>query len=60
MKFSPIFNVLNLIYINIYGAKIFINFFKGAKSNDPLYVDYVPSVFIFKKPETWNKKLYQK
>ena len=27
-------------------------FFKGAKSNDPLHVDYVPSVFSFKKPET--------
>ena len=35
--------------------RLFISFsffFKGAKSNDYLHVDYVPSVFSFKKPET--------
>ena len=39
----------------IHSAELFISFsffFKGAKSNDPLHVDYVPSVFSFKKPET--------
>ena len=31
-------------------------FFKCAKSTYPLYVDYVPSVFIFKKLKTETKK----
>ena len=55
MMFRPRFNVLNLIYMIIHSAELFISFsffFKGAKSNDPLHVDYVPSVFSFKKPET--------
>ena len=55
MMFRPRFNVLNLIYMIIHSAELFISFsffFKGAKSNDPLHVDYVPSVFSFKKSET--------
>ena len=55
MMFSPRFNVLNLIYMTIHSVELFISFiffFKGAKSNDHLHVNYVPSVLSFKNPET--------
>ena len=54
MIFSPIFNVLDLIYMIIYSANIFISFFffKGTKSNDPVHIDYVLSGFTFISPKT--------
>ena len=47
MMFSPILNILDLIYMIIYSANVFISFFfKGTKSNDHVHINYVLSGFI--------------